>query len=266
MYGAIIGDIVGSRLEFTNNKTIDFELFPTNVDFTDDTVMTIAVADALLQLDDNADENTIKTTLIDSLKTWGQQYPHSGYGGMFYSWLRGSTMYQPYNSFGNGSAMRVSSVGWLYDTLEKTQQMAQYTAEITHNHPEGIKGAISTATVIWLARNNYTKNDIKLYIQNHFGYNLDRTIDEIRPIYKFNETCQETVPEAIISFLEGNSYEEIIRLAISLGGDADTIGAIAGSMAEACYEIPKEFISKANKLLTKDILSVIKKFHKVIGM
>lgn len=263
MYGAIIGDIVGSRFEFTTNKTKDFDLFTEDVNFTDDTVMTIAIADALIGQDSN-DINVIKTSIVMSMLRWGHKYMNCGFGGMFHSWLLGSTNYMPYNSYGNGSAMRVSSVGWLYDSLEKTQTIAKYTAEVTHNHQEGIKGAESVASAIWLARHKYDKEYIKQYIKDTYKYNLDRTCDEIRKVYTFNVTCQKTVPEAIISFLEGNSYEEVIRLAISLGGDADTIGAIAGSIAEAYYGIPNEFIKKCNKIIPKEMIKVINQFKEKI--
>ena len=237
MYGAILGDIIGSPYEFDRGgKTKDFPLFTKNSSFTDDSVMTVAVADALLKSIGKSDEE-IKAALVASMKLWGGLFPYAGYGGMFRRWLA-SPDPKPYGSYGNGSAMRVSSVGWLYGTIDETRHIARLTAEVTHNHPEGIKGAESTASAIFLARTGKSKEEIKDYIIRDFGYDLSRTCDEIRPYYYHEESCQKTVPEAITAFLEGTDFEDVIRTAVSLGGDCDTLTCIAGSIAEAFYGVP----------------------------
>ena len=223
MLGAIIGDIIGSSHEFNSIKTTKFNLFDKKSRYTDDSAMTMAVAEWLL--DDT--ERTHKV-LEDKMVKYGSLNPDAGYGGMFFGWLflperffkSGKRL--PYNSFGNGSAMRVSAVGWLFETLEETERVAEISASITHNHSEGIKGAQATAAAIWMARNGKSKAEIKDYISAKYGYNLDRTCDEIRPDYDFDVTCQGSVPEAIIAFLESSDYESTVRLAVSLGGDSDT--------------------------------------------
>ncbi|MBO4426602.1 MAG: ADP-ribosylglycohydrolase family protein, partial [Clostridiales bacterium] len=223
MFGAIIGDIVGSRFEFDRGgKTKEFDLFTDKCEFTDDTVMTIAVAEALMDAGSDADEAAVKELLIKSMKKWGHAYPNAGYGGRFGTWLF-SRQTEPYGSYGNGSGMRVASVGWLYDTIERTREVARWTAEVTHNHPEGIKGAEATACAIFLARTGHGKDEIKSYIISEFGYDLSRACDEIRPAYRHTESCQKTVPEAITAFLEGKDFEDVIRTAVSLGGDCDTL-------------------------------------------
>ena len=265
MYGAILGDIIGSPYEFDRgNKTKDFPLFTNASTYTDDSVMTIAVADGLMNAYKNgvSSEEWIKDLLIDALKKWGRAYPYAGYGGMFRQWLLGNTR-EPYGSYGNGSAMRVAAAGWLYDTLEKTREVARWTAEITHNHPEGVKGAEATASCIFMARNQSTKEEIKEYITKEFHYDLTRTIDEIRPTYTHNESCQKTVPEAITAFLEGNSFEDVIRTAVSLGGDCDTLTCIAGGIAEAYYTIPKELLEECDKRIPDDFKKVIIEFYHV---
>ena len=261
MIGAILGDIIGSPYEFDRgNKTKDFPLFNQRSWFTDDSVMTIAVAEALMDSMGKSDEE-IREALVASMQKWGTAYPDAGYGNMFYSWLQAENP-QPYGSFGNGSAMRVSSAGWLYDTVEETRHMARLTAEVTHNHPEGIKGAESIAAAIFLARTGKTKKEIKDYITSEFGYDLSRTCDEIRPGYHHVESCQETVPEAITAFLEGEDFEDVIRTAVSLGGDCDTLTCIAGSMAEAFYGVPPQLIEKCESLVPPDMLQVIRRFNK----
>ncbi len=260
MFGAMIGDMIGAPYEFDRgNKTKEFPLFIRYSQFTDDSVMTVAVAEALMDTMGKSDEE-IKAALITSMQKWGKKYPDAGYGGMFYRWLREKNP-RPYGSYGNGSAMRVSAAGWLYETLEETRHMAALTAEVTHNHPEGIKGAEAIASAIWLARTGSTKQEIKDYIVSEFGYDLSRTCDVIRPSYHHVETCQETVPEAVIAFLEGNSFEDVIRTAVSLGGDCDTLTCIACSMAEAFYGIPDEIAAEARKRLPKDILVVLDRFE-----
>ena len=259
MIGAIMGDMIGAPYEFDRSpKTKEFPLFSRGSEFTDDSVMTIAVAEALMDTIGKSDDE-IKEALVTSMQKWGNRYPNAGYGGMFYRWLRKKNP-QPYGSFGNGSAMRVSSAGWFYDTLDETRHMARLTAEVTHNHPEGIKGAEATASAIFLARNGASKEEIKEYIINEFGYDLSRSCDEIRPGYYHVETCQQTVPEAITAFMEGTDFEDVIRTAVSLGGDCDTLTCIAGGMAEAFYGIPAEMVDECRKRLPKDMLEVIDRF------
>lgn len=237
MLGAIIGDVVGSVYEWNNIKTKDFELFKPNCFFTDDTVMTVAVAKALLltrEKQSKAKEKiSFKKELIEQMQDFGKRFPNAGYGEMFADWLVSDNP-KPYNSFGNGSAMRVSPCGYIAVTLDEALLLAKASAEVTHNHPEGIKGAQATASAIFLARCNRSKDEIKEYIQDNF-YPLDKSLDEIRPKYSFNETCQETVPQAIQAFLESVDFEDAIRNAISLGGDSDTLGAITGSIAWTYY-------------------------------
>jgi len=237
MLGAIIGDIVGSVYEFHNIKIKMFELFGEECRFTDDTVMTLAVAEGLMN-------GGLADDFIDVMKRLGREYPHAGYGAHFNAWLMSDDR-EPYNSFGNGSAMRVSAVGWFFDTLEKTENSAEISAAVTHNHLEGIKGAQATAAAIFLARNGKTKQEIKQYIESKYGYNLSRNLDVIRPNYLYDVSCQGTMPEAIIAFLESTDFEDAIRNAISLGGDSDTLAAITGGIAEAYYGIPKEIADKA---------------------
>ena len=259
MLGAMLGDIIGSPYEFnTGNKETDFPLFINKSRFTDDTVMTFAVCNALLASPLNADDKTIKANLIKAMQGWGQVFPNAGYGGTFIKWLFAENPVA-YNSFGNGSAMRVSSVGWLYDDIARTRHVARLTAEVSHNHPEGVKGAESVASAIFLARNGKTKEEIKEYIEKEFNYNLNRTCDEISPYYSFDVTCQGSVPESIRCFLEGKNYEDTVRLAVSLGGDTDTMGAISGSIAESYWGIPQELKEKASEYMTqnmKDLLDI----------
>ena len=261
MYGAILGDIIGSPYEFDrDSKTKEFPFFDKGARFTDDSVMTIAVAEALMDTMGKSDEE-IRTAISDSMRLWGHRYPDAGYGGRFRGWLA-HTDYKPYKSYGNGSAMRVSSAGWLFDTLEETRHMATLTAEVTHNHPEGIKGATATAAAIFMARNGSSKEEVKNYIINGIGYDLSRTIDEIRPGYKHVESCQETVPEAITAFLEGESFEDVIRTAVSLGGDCDTLTCIAGSIAEAFYGVPDELKAECKNRIKPDMREVLDRFER----
>ena len=249
--GAIAGDIIGSFYERNATKKTDFYLFTPFSKFTDDTVMTVANADWLVTRD----------SLLGVMQDYGNRYPHAGYGGMFRSWLREDEP-KPYNSFGNGSAMRVSPVGWAFDTLEETLEAAKQSAEITHNHPEGIKGAQATAACIFMARTGKSKQEIKDYIEKRFGYNLNSTCDEIRPTYDFDVTCQGSVPESIIAFLESTDFENAIRLAVSLGGDADTMGAITGGIAEAYYGgVPEHIRKEVLKRLPNEFIEVMQKFY-----
>ena len=259
MIGAILGDMIGAPYEFDRgDKTKDFPLFSEGSEFTDDTVMTIAVAEAMMDSDGEKDGD-IRAALVESMQKWGHRYPNAGYGGRFFGWLRAKDP-QPYGSYGNGSAMRVSSVGWMYGTLEETRRCARLSAEVTHNHPEGIKGAEATAAAIYLARDGYSKEEIKEYIVREFGYDLSRTCDEIRPGYHHVESCQQTVPEAITAFLEGEDFEDVIRTAVSLGGDCDTLTCIAGSIAEAYYGVPEELRKEAMKRLPDDMQEVLLRF------
>lgn len=265
MYGAILGDIIGSPFEFDRgDKTKDFKLFSRRSHFTDDSVMTLAVCEALLKVGQDATVKEIEDAVISSMQSWGRRYPHEGYGGYFRRWLTARHP-EPYNSFGNGSAMRVSAAGWLYDSLEKIRVVAKATANVTHNHPEGIKGAEATASAIFMARNGSLKEEIKKYIENEFHYDLNRTLDEIRPSFHMDETCQKTVPEAIIAFLEAEDYEDAIRNAISLGGDTDTLGAITGSIAEAYYGIPQTLITECRNRINKEMRDVLDEFDQTLS-
>ena len=265
MYGAILGDIIGSPFEFDRgDKTKDFKLFSRRSHFTDDSVMTLAVCEALLKVGQDVTVKEIEDAVISSMQSWGRRYPHAGYGGYFRRWLTARHP-EPYNSYGNGSAMRVSAVGWLYDSLEKTRTVAKATTNVTHNHPEGIKGAEATASAIFMARNGSSKEEIKKYIENEFHYDLNRTLNEIRPGYHMDETCQKTIPEAIIAFLEAKDFEDAIRNAVSLGGDTDTLGAITGSIAEAYYGIPEWLITECRKRINKDMRIVLDDFNDVLS-
>ncbi len=260
MYGAILGDIIGSPYEFDiGNKSKEFPLFSERSHFTDDTVMTFAIAEVFLDDDLPMNDEVIRQRLIESMQRYGKLYPRAGYGGIFRHWLKSDSP-QPYGSYGNGSAMRVSSVAWLFDDLGMVRYMARLSAEVTHNHPEGIKGAEATASAIYLARTGCTKLEIKSYIENRFGYDLSRTCDEIRPGYHHVETCQETVPEAITAFLEGESFEDVIRTAVSLGGDCDTLTCIAGAIAEGFYGVPEELKQECRNCLPEPLLAVLQKF------
>ena len=262
MIGAILGDMIGAPYEFDRGKkTKDFPLFTADSQFTDDTVMTIAVAEALLELPEDAEDSVICNELVSAMRRWGNRYPHAGYGARFRRWLRAWNP-EPYNSYGNGSAMRVSSAGWLYSDLDETRRKARLTAVVTHNHPEGIKGAEATASAIFLARTGSSKEEIKEYIIREFGYDLSRTCDEIRPAYRHVESCQGTVPEAITAFLEGTDFEDVIRTAVSLGGDCDTLTCIAGCMAEAFYGVPKPLEEECRARLPEDMKDVLDRFEK----
>lgn len=252
MLGAITGDIIGSVYEFETQKTKDFPLFTDQSIFTDDTILTVAVADTLLH----------GGTYTDAFKRYYQLYPDpcGGYGARFQSWAASADS-QPYNSWGNGAAMRVSPVAYVHQTLDAVLQAAKQTAVVTHNHPEGIKGAQATAAAIFLARQGQSQTSIKQYIETQFGYDLSRSLDQIRPTYEFNESCQETVPEAIISFLESTSFIDAIRNAVSLGGDADTLTCITGGIAEAFYgEVPDAVAERVWGLLPAPLKTVVVQF------
>ena len=255
MLGACIGDIIGSVYEFNAWKSLEFPLFGEKSEFTDDTVCTIAVAECLLDGSDPA----------ATLRKWGHRYPGRGYGGSYAVWLRDPKM-GPYNSYGNGAAMRVSPAALLAGTLEEALRMADHVTAVTHNHPEGLKGAAATVTAIWLARQGVAPEDIRERIQKDFGYDLSRSVDEIRPGYRFNETCQDTVPQAIVSALEATSFEDAIRNAVSLGGDADTLAAIAGPIAEVLFGIPEDIRRKGWMRLPKDMRDVLERLYAKAGV
>lgn len=264
MFGAVLGDIIGSPYEFDRgNKTKDFPLFSDNSGFTDDTVMTLAVCKAFLETRGSHSDKEISASIIDNMCSYGKMYPDSGYGCMFINWLFGSEK-KPYNSLGNGSAMRVSSAAWLFDDLASVLHAAELSSAVTHNHPEGIKGAKATAAAIFLARTEHSKAEIKEYIEREFGYSLNRTCDEIRPTYRHVETCMETVPEAITAFLEGESFEDVIRTAVSLGGDCDTLTAIAGSIAEGYYGVPKKLKDECYNRLDEPLKEILSEFEAVL--
>ena len=264
MYGAILGDMIGAPFEFDRgHKTKDFEMFSRYTQFTDDTVMTIAVADGLMDVPVEAEDTMICHRIVQSMRKWGRKYPDAGYGGMFSGWLEMENP-QAYGSYGNGSAMRVSSAGWLYDSIRETRRIARLTAQVTHNHPEGIKGAEAAASAIFLARAGNGKEDIRRYISIEFGYDLSRTCDDIRPTYYHVESCQKTVPEAVTAFLEGNDFEDVIRTAVSLGGDADTLTCIAGGIAEAFYGVPEEMKTECRRRLPEDMIGVLDRFDSLV--
>lgn len=247
MLGAIIGDICGSVYEWKNQKDINkVELFKQGSFPTDDSVMTVAVARAFMD-SENMDDDWIKEILINSMHYYGALFSKAGYGGNFSRWL-GCYERNAYNSFGNGSGMRVSPIGWLYDSLAETLYFAKISAEVTHNHPEGIKGAQAIAACIYLARTAHSKDEIRIYVEDNF-YDLDFTLDEIRPRYVFDVTCQGSCPQAIVAFLESDDFDDAIRKAISIGGDSDTIAAMTGAIAEAFYGIPLETARKCFKIL-----------------
>ena len=261
MIGAICGDVVGSVYEWHNIKTKDFELFRKDCEFTDDSVMTIAIAKAAIDYLKDKDKEKFRENCIKYMREIGIKYPNCGYGSKFYLWL-GSRDPKPYNSFGNGSAMRVSSVGWIAESLEEAEELAKISAEVTHNHPEGIKGAIVTAGCIWLLRNGADKEKIKEYAEKY--YDISFTVDAIRLVYDYDVTCQGTMPPAIVCFLEADSFEDTIRNAISIGGDSDTLAAIAGSIAEACYGVPKDIEKETLSYLTSDLKEIVDEFLQCI--
>ena len=264
MYGAILGDIIGSPFEFDRgSKTKEFDLFTRVCGFTDDSVMTVAIAEALLAVGSDAGESEIKEAAVANMQDWGRRYPHAGYGGKFRQWLKERNP-KPYGSYGNGSAMRVSAAGWLYPTIERTREVAELTAAVTHNHPEGIKGAVATASCIFLARNGASKDEIRKYVENEFHYDLNRTLDEIRPFYHHVESCQQAVPEAITAFMEAKDFEDAIRNAVSLGGDTDTLAAITGSIAEAFFGIPAVLKAECRNRIDPEMCLVLEIFDEVL--
>lgn len=250
MIAAIAGDIIGSVHERANIKRTNFELFKQNSRFTDDTTLTVAVADAVMN----------RKPYAATIRDWGRRYPDRGYGGMFREWLKKDDA-GPYGSFGNGGAMRVSPVGFAFDKLGEVLDEAERSAAVTHDHPEGIKGAQAVAAAIFLARQGKDKKEIKRYVESQFKYDLSRHVDQIRKTYEFDVTSQGSVPESIISFLDSDDVESAIRLGISLGGDADTIACIAGGIAQAYYkQVPETIVRKVQELLTPEMWELTQRF------
>ena len=252
LIGAIAGDVIGSVYEYHAPKTTEFKLFSPRSCVTDDSILTLAIADAILR----------KRRYLECVREYAREYPDSGYGGMFRNWMYSKNP-QPYNSYGNGSAMRVSPVGWAFETVDDVLKEAEASAAITHNHPEGIKGAQAVALAIFRARKKTTKVEIKDEIVARFGYDLSTNLEEIRPGYQFDETCQKTVPPAIIAFLESYDFEDAIRKTISLGGDADTLAAITGSIAEAFYGgVPAEIVREVRQRVPLKLWEVVVEFNR----
>lgn len=258
MFGAIIGDIVGSRFEFDNYRHKQFEFFSEYCEFTDDTVMSVAVCKALMLSEPNGFKDLGEQT-VRCMRELGNKYPDAGYGGMFAQWLH-MIEPKPYNSFGNGSAMRVGGCGWVGKTLDEVKSLSRAVTEITHNHPEGIKGAEATAVAVFLARTGHSLDEIREHIVKNY-YPIDFTLDSIRDTYQFNETCQKTVPQALQAFFESTSFEDAIRCAISIGGDSDTLGAITGAVAEAYYGIPEAMRDRAMRYLPRGLASAATEFE-----
>jgi len=275
MLGAIIGDIVGSRFEFNNHRSKEFEFFTSDCFVTDDSIMTLAVAKAILETDKLVEINrstyfnneeyyqTLSTNSVKYMQLIGRKYPNCGYGGMFARWMFSDNP-QPYNSYGNGAAMRISPAGFVACSEKEAIKLSETITAVTHNHEEGIKGAKAITIAIFMARCNYLKSDIKSKIASEY-YSLDFTVDDIRSSYEFNETCQETVPQAIVCFLESISFEDAIRTAISIGGDSDTIAAITGAIAEAFYGIPKSIRNKALTYLDSSMYSIFDEWELFVG-
>ncbi len=257
--GAIAGDVIGSAYEFNPTRDHDFELFTPKSSFTDDTVLTMA--NALWLIDD---EQHTHERLVEIMLDLCRRYPNRGYGGRFANWICDKDP-QPYNSYGNGSAMRVSPVGYYAQSLEEALALAKVSAEVTHNHPEGIKGAQATAAAIFLARRGKSKQEIRDYVAQTFDYDLSRTLDEIRPTFTFDETCQRTVPEAITCLMEGKAYEDVVRLSVALAGDADTIAAIAGSISSAVDEVPNGITQQVIALLSEEFCTTLLRFNELVA-
>lgn len=257
MLGAIIGDIVGSRFEWNNIKTKDFALFTDKCFATDDSIMTLALAKAILE--SGRDFEALPQNAVKYMQAIGRKYPDCGYGGRFFSWMFSENP-QPYNSFGNGAAMRVSAAGFAASSLEEAKLLSRRITEVTHNHPEGLKGAEATAAAIYLARTGSGIPEIRAYVDRNY-YAMHATLDEIRPIYQFDETCQNTVPQALTAFFESTGFEDAIRNAISIGGDSDTVAAICGGVAEAYYGIPHALREQALTYLPPELREILEDFE-----
>ena len=271
LIGAIVGDIAGSRFEWLNCKSKDFALLVGQHEgaepccFTDDTVMTLAIADAIMKWRKGGDASyaSLSSYAIKSMQTFGRRYPNAGYGGSFMAWLQDKKPC-PYNSWGNGAAMRVSACGWAGRTLDEVKAMSRAVTEVTHNHPEGIKGAEATAVATFLARTGKSMAEIEKVVNRDY-YRLDFTLDEIRDSYKFDVSCQGSVPQALEAFFESTSFEDAIRNAISIGGDSDTIGAICGAVAGAYYGVPQDICAKAHAFLVHDLIETLDAFERCMG-
>ena len=258
MLGAIIGDIVGSRFEWDNHRSKDFEFMPYDKCFpTDDSIMTLALAKAILISKD--DYSDLSNNAVFCMQEIGRKYPDCGYGGNFYYWIFSDNP-EPYYSFGNGSAMRVSSAGFVAKSIDDAKMISELITKVTHNHPEGLKGAEATAVAIYMAKSGKSILEIRDYIDENY-YDMNFTLDEIRDSYEFNETCQDTVPQALQAFFESNSFEDAIRNAISIGGDSDTVAAICGGVAEAYYGIPSDLRKQAIKFLDEELLNLLIEFE-----
>lgn len=257
MIGAIIGDIVGSRFEWDNHRSKDFDFLTHKCFFTDDSVMSLAVCDALLHA--KPDYSDLNKMAVESMQRIGRPYPHCGYGGSFHHWMYSDNP-QPYNSYGNGAAMRVSGCGYAANSIEEAIQLSKAVTEVTHNHPEGIKGAEATAVAVYMAKTGSSLMEIQDYIVKHY-YPIDFTLDSIRDTYQFNETCQDTVPQALEAFFESTSFEDAIRNAISIGGDSDTLAAITGAIAEAYYGVPTSIRKHALTFLDERLLKILLEFE-----
>lgn len=255
MIGAIIGDIAGSRFEFNNYRKKDFEMLSNKCFFTDDTIMTLAIAKAVMEYKKRDRMTDLSKLATKYMVEIGKHYPNSGYGGRFYNWIYGEPV--PYNSFGNGAAMRVAACGLMADGIMEAIEMANEVTKVSHNHPEGIRGGCVVAACVYIAKHKHDKELIKTIVENN-GYKLNFTIDEIRPTYQFNETCQDTVPQAIEAFLESTSFEDAIRIAVSVGGDSDTLAAITGSIASAYYGVPEYLEQQAVSFLDDRLLAIYK--------
>ena len=256
LYGTVIGDIAGSRFEFGGNpRKKNFELFHYKDRFTDDTIMTLAIYEATKRIKESkCDDNEARKIFVEEMQKWGREYINAGYGSKFHNWIESADPH-PYGSWGNGSAMRVAAIGNMFDTLEEVEYYATLSADVTHNHPEGIKGAKAIAGAIFIARTTRNKKKVKSYIAS-LGYKMCNSIF-VRPHYKFDVSCQGTIPVAVEAFIESHNFEEAIRIAVSMGGDSDTIGAITGSIAEAYYGVPDDLKQRCKKYLDEHILNVI---------
>ena len=250
MIGAVIGDVVGSKYEFHNIKTKDFEF------------LAMAVCEVLLDVTPDMSDDEIRSKMTESIRKWGRKYPDESYGIRFGMWLMADDD-KPYGSFGNGSAMRVSSAGWLFDDIETTRRMARLSAEVTHNHPEGIKGAEAIAVSTWLLLHGAKKDEIRFYLEDEFDYQMYFCCDEIRDTYSFDETCEGTVPEAIVAFFDGRDFEDSIRNGVSIGGDSDTLCAITGAISEAYYGVPRDYEEEVKHYLTDEMKALYERFKAV---
>lgn len=261
MLGAVVGDVIGSVYEVNNVKAKNFELFSDESTYTDDSVMTCAIASACIEYLNNRNIEGFKKNVIKNMRELGRLHITAGYGGTFIKWLLTSNPI-PYNSWGNGSAMRVSPIAWVSESIEECEYLAEVSASVTHNHQEGIKGAKAIASATFMAKAKFNKDEIRKYIEEKY-YDLDFKLDEIRNKYKFDVSCQGSVPQAIKSFLEGNNFEDVVRNAISIGGDSDTIAAMAASIAEAYYGIPENLVIKTNEHLSIDLKKILIEFDNV---